>query len=510
MKKETRTKKSLVNSIYATASQIMTVILSFVVRTVFVKMLTVEYLGINGLFSNIITMLSLADLGVGIAIPYTLYKPLAEENKEKIKVLMNFYKKIYNFIGFIVLVIGIMLTPFLGFIIKEIPNIENIKIIYILFVINASVSYFFIYKKLLIDSDQKGYIANKIIMICTLIKTVFEIIVLYLTRNYILYLIISIIISILQNVLISIKCNKIYPYITESTNDIIKKEDVIELKKNIFALMIYRIGTVVLTGTDNIIISKILGVVAVGIYSNYLLIESSLTRIISKISEAITASIGNLVVTTDNEKSKDIFYKLMFFNNCIYSLCAILLTVLINPFINLWLGEEYLLSNVCAFAIGLNFYIYGMQNVVSSFRNAYGLFVQGRYRPILMVIVNIIVSIVLAKYIGILGVIIGTIVSRLFITGIYDPIIVFKYGLKSNVIKYFITYFKYLIIYIFISTISMIVINLIAIENIFTWIITAIILVVIITIIFMIIFHNDEKFTFFLNAIKNIIRYKKV
>ena len=508
MKKNSRTKNSILNSVYATASQIITTLLSFIVRTVFIRTLSADYLGVNGLFSNIITMLSLADLGIGISIPYTLYKPLAEDNQEKIKALMKLYRKIYYIIGCIVLIVGICITPFLSLIIKEMPNIPEINLIYILFVVNAASSYFFIYKKLLLDSDQKGYMASRITMGMTIIKSVLEIIVLYVTKNYILYLTISIIITIVQNVFISGKCNKEYPYLKSDTKEKVSKEEISNLRKNTSALIIYRVGIVALNGTDNIIISKMLGVVMVGIYSNYLLIVNAITNVVSQIFNAITSSIGNMVVTTNEKKSEDIFYKLLFLNFWLYTFFAGCVTILINSFINIWAGADYVLSDSVAFAIGLNLFVYGMQSVVTSYRNAYGLFVQGKYRPIIMTIVNIIVSIILAKYIGILGVIIGTIVSRLFVTGIYDPIVVFKYGLKTSVKKYFLTYIKYFLLFTVISLLGLILVSKINITNYLIWVLVAIVTAIAVNLILVLIFGRNNNFKFYVEKFKSLIKNK--
>lgn len=508
MNKNSRTKNSVINSIYASVSQIVTILLTFIVRTVFIQVLSAEYLGVNGLFTNIITMLSLADLGIGISIPYTLYKPLAEDNKSKIKVLMKLYSKIYNVIGIVVLLIGVAITPFLKYIIKDIPDIPEINIIYILFVVNSACSYFFVYKKLLMDSDQKGYIANKIIMITTIVKSAVEILILYITKNYIAYLLVSIVVTILQNLAISIKCNKMYPYIKEKTEEKVSKEDVKKLRKNTSALVIYRIGTVALTGTDSIIISKFIGVVAVGIYSNYILITNAITKVISQIFSAITSSIGNLVVTSNEKKSEEVLYKLQFLNFWLYTFFSVCVIALINPFIKLWIGEQYLLDNYVAFAIGLNLYLLGMQNVVSSFRNAYGLFIQGKYRPLIMTIVNIILSIWWAQLIGILGVILSTAVSRLFIVGIYDPIVLYKHGFKNKPKKYFITYTKYFIIFAILSAISLYVIDLINMSNFGIWIIVGCILAIAVNIVLIVLFYKDENFAFYKNKLKNIINKK--
>lgn len=505
MNQNSRTKNSIINSVYASANQLITILLSFLVRTVFIKTLSAEYLGVNGLFLNIIAMLSLADLGIGISIPYTLYRPLAEDNKEKVKLLMSLYAKIYNVIGIIVLMVGILITPFLHFFIKDIPNIPNLNLIYILFVVNSACSYFLIYKKLLLDSDQKGYVASKVTMNITVIKSMVEIIILYSTKNYILYLAVSIIATILGNVIISKKCTQLYPYIKEKTKGKVSKEDIRELKRNTSALVIYRIGIVALNGTDSLIISKFIGVVMVGIYSNYLLITNAITKVTSQIFEAITASIGNMIVTTNDEKSEDIFYKLQFLNSWLYTLFAGCVVALINPFIKIWIGEEYLLSNLVAFSIGLSLYIFGVQSTVSSYRNAYGLFVQGKYRPIIMTIVNIIVSIILAKKIGILGVIIGTIVSRLFVTGIYDPLVVFKYGFKKSPKQYFLNYIKYIITFIIISVIFLVILAKIRITNYLIWIIIAILLFISINIILVVIFGRSKYFKFYQERLKQMI-----
>lgn len=507
MEGNSRTKKSIINSFYALTSKFIIVILSFAVRTVFIKTLTQQYLGINGLFSNIITMLSLADLGIGIAIPYTLYSPLAKNDTNKIKILMKFYSKIYNVIGIIVLIIGVILIPFLNLFVKEMPDIPNIQLIYFLFVLNSAMSYFFVYKKLLLDSDQKGYIANKIIMKVTIVVNIVQMILLYLTKNYILYLCLNIASVLIQNIIISVKCNKMYPYITENTHEKIKKEDIVELKKNISALCIYKIGVVILNGTDNLIISKVIGVVAVGLYSNYLLITNALTNIISQIFSSITSSVGNMVATDDEQKSENIFKKLQFLNFWIYSISSICLFLLINPFIKIWIGESYCLTGQVAFLIALNFYIYGMQSVVSSFRDAYGLFVQGKYRPIVMVIVNILISIPLAIKIGIPGVIIGTVVSRLFVVGIWDPIVVYKFGFKKSVRNYFVTYYKYLLLYIIISMLLFTVVSSIVINNIFIWILMACIIFVIINIIWLTIYRKTDNFKYFAQKFKQL--YKK-
>lgn len=505
MKQRSRTENSIINSAMSIVTQVLTVVLNFAVKTVFIKMLNDEYLGVNGLFTNIITMLSLADLGIGIAIPYSLYKPLAKKDEHKINVLMNFYKKVYTIIGIAVLLIGLSLTPFLGLIIKDIPkNVPHLSLIYILFVIHSASSYFFVYKKFLIDSDQKGYITSRIIFTFSTLLSIIQIILLVTTKNYILFLLSSIILVIIQNIYISSKANKLYPFIKNKTDEKLEKEDMEGIKKNVSSLFIYKVGTVIMNGTDNIIISKFIGLIIVGFYSNYVLIINSITTVLNQIFNAITSSIGNLVVTTNKKRSKEVYDNLNFANFWLYALFGVCIIVLINPFINIWIGKKYVMGFSIVFLLVLNFYVLGMQSVTNSFRNAYGLFWIAKYRPIIMVIINIVISVVLVQFIGIKGVLIGTLISRLVTTAWLDPYIVHKYGFEISPKSYYIDYLKYLVIFIAISTILNYFVSMIAINNIFILILIAILVVISVNVILVLLFFKTSEFNYFYDKIKKI------
>lgn len=505
MKQRSRTENSIINSAMSIVTQVLTVVLNFAVKTVFIKMLNDEYLGVNGLFTNIITMLSLADLGIGIAIPYSLYKPLANKDEHKINVLMNFYKKVYTIIGIAVLLIGLSLTPFLGLIIKDIPkNVPHLSLIYILFVIHSASSYFFVYKKFLIDSDQKGYITSRIIFTFSTLLSIIQIILLVTTKNYILFLLSSIILVIIQNIYISSKANKLYPFIKNKTDEKLEKEDMEGIKKNVSSLFIYKVGTVIMNGTDNIIISKFIGLIIVGFYSNYVLIINSITTVLNQIFNAITSSIGNLVVTTNKKRSKEVYDNLNFANFWLYALFGVCIIVLINPFINIWIGKKYVMGFSIVFLLVLNFYVLGMQSVTNSFRNAYGLFWIAKYRPIIMVIINIVISVVLVQFIGIEGVLIGTLVSRLVTTAWLDPYIVHKYGFEISPKSYYIDYLKYLVIFIAISIILNYFVSMVAINNIFILILIAILVVISVNVILVLLFFKTSEFNYFYDKIKKI------
>ena len=506
---KSRTKNSIINSTASITTQVITVLMDFAVKTIFIAILGSTYLGINGLFSNIITLLSLADLGIGIAIPYSLYKPLADKNTEKIKSLMKYYSKVYNVIGIVVLGIGLSITPFLPHIIKNMPdNIPHIYLIYMMFVTHSALSYLFVYKRFLIDSDQKGYIVSRITLICNILLNVVRVTLLLITKDFILYLACSILFIIIQNVWYSLKADKLYPYLKDKNVKKLDKKDLKEINRNIRSLFIYKIGNVIANGTDNIIISKYIGLITVGLYSNYLLIINSINNVVSQIFNAITSSIGNLIAT-NNEKSRSVYEKLNFFNFYIYSLCACCLFILLNPFIYLWIGHNYLLSAIVSALLALNFYTGGMGSVTNSFRTAYGLFYIAKFRPIVMVVLNIIISIILVGPFGVAGVVAGTVISRMLTTAWLDPYIVYKHGFKESPKEYYFKYVFYLLIFTASSALIKLITDYIVVNSILSWIIVAIITVVIYHAIILLIFFKTEEFQFFYRKLKLLIKKLK-
>ncbi len=504
--KQSRTKNSVVNSLTSVITQILTVVMNFVVKVVFTRTISMEYLGVNGLFANIITMLSLADLGIGTAIPYSLYKPLAENDHKRVNILMKFYAKIYNIIGTVVLLVGLGLIPFLPMLIKGGEGVPHLEFIYALFVIHSASSYFFVYKRFLIDSDQKGYITAKITFLFSFVLSIVQIVILYVWHNFIFYLLSSIVFVVLQNIYISKKAATLYPYIKDKTEEKMDKEDVKEITKNVSSLFVYKVGSVITNGTDNMVISKFLGLIPVGIYSNYVLVTKSLNNVVSQLFNAITSSIGNMVVTTNPKHSRYVFEKLVFLNFWFYAFCSIAILILINPFIGLFFGEKFVLSDGVAFALVIDFYLNGMQSASTSFLNAYGLFYEGRYRPIFMVILNIIVSIILVKPFGIVGVLLGTIISRICTICWMDPRIVYKYGFKNEkkVWKYYVMYIGYFMIFLSVSGILYYLYQGVVIKNIFMWILSAILVTILVNMIFLCIFHHTQSFTYFYEKFREL------
>ncbi len=431
-----RTKKSIRNFNYGLISQFANLILGFIVRAIFIKTLGVDYLGINGLFTNILTVLSLAELGIGTAMVYSMYRPLADNDEYKLQALMNLYKKLYTFIGFAVAIIGLLVIPLFPYILKDAAKFSNITVIYILFLANSVSSYFFIYKKSILEADQKIYIYSKYHLYFIFVRSLVQIISLFILPNFILYLAVQVLFTLLENIYISRCVDKLYPFLKNGNTSKVEKCDLDRIKRDVGALVLSNISRVAINGTANIIISAVVGITAVGLYSNYTLIIGALVMILSQISVALTASVGNYIATESNHKHYELFNRIDLLNFWLYSFCGISFVILSKPFISLWIGSEYVLDSTIVIIIALNFIIEGMLQSLWTFRTTMGLFTQGKYRPVFAAIINIFFAYILGRYMGLVGVLLGTTISRLCVNMWYDPYIIFKHGFNISAWKY--------------------------------------------------------------------------
>ena len=508
---ESRMKNSIKNFRYGAFTQILSTVFSFISRTVFIKILGEQYLGINGLFTNILTVLSFAELGIGNAIIFSMYKPIAIDDTEKVNALMNLYKKCYRIIGVVVLLVGVAITPFINLFIKDPPNIpESLYFIYLLYVINTALSYFFTYKKSIISAHQKEYIINGYRMFFIVFKNIVQIAFLVVTHNFIVYLILQIICTFLENLSLSIKANKMYPYIETNNYQEISKEEKGTIFKNVKSLIMYKFGSVILNGTSNIVISKMIGVVIVGFYSNYLMIVQAVSNVVGNALNVITASIGNLNATANEKVKEKTFYELFFISVWIFGFCSIALLTLLNPFIELWIGNNYLLEYNAVIAIVLQFYINGVQFTGYTYRTTAGLFVKGKWAPIIAAIINIILSILLGYVWGITGILLATSIARLATTTWVDAFLVHKYEFKTLWTKFIRKYIGYASIIIINYLICELIISNIGSGGIVNFILKAIIVTVVSNIIFILAFLRKEEFKNTLSRIADIFKGRRI
>ncbi|MGS0746162.1 lipopolysaccharide biosynthesis protein [Syntrophomonas erecta subsp. sporosyntropha] len=455
-----RTKKTLINITAAVIGQVFAMVIGFISRVIFIRTLGIDYLGVNGLFTNILSMLALVELGIGPAIIFSLYRPLAFKEELKVKALMNFYAKAYWIIGMLVLLIGLVLLPFLDIFIKDPPDIPDLTLIYLLFLANSVITYFFAYKRSLIIADQKSYITTLYKYSFYFILNVIQIIILLLTKNFILFLLAQIVLNFLQNLMVSWKTNKMYPYIRGKNKERLDNETKTTVFKNVRALVYHKIGGTAIFGTTNIIISSFVGIVWVGLYSNYLLITNSLNSIIGQFFSAITASIGNLNAYGDREKSNFIFKTLFFISWWIFGFSSICLLVLINPFITLWIGREFTMDFIAVLMIVINFFVTGMRKASLTYKDSMGLFWNDRYKPLAETAVNLIVSLILVQFWGLIGVLAALFISTMAVSFWVEPYVLYKYGFEKSCKEYFQRYFLYTIITIILSFLTVFISNI--------------------------------------------------
>lgn len=446
------------NVYYSIIYQILNLILKFVLRTIFIRTLGKSYLGISGVFSNVLTVLSLSELGVGAAIIYDMYEPIASKNYKQVNDLMGLYKKLYAFIGLFILIIGSALTPFLKYIINDVPDVKYIKFIYFLNVLNTASTYFFAHYRSLITAYQKNYINTINNIIFNVVKVALEAIILIKFNNYIMYIIVEIIVQFLSNFQILYLCRKMFPYINGKSEKI-EKSCLKRIMSNSLNSFSIKLGGTIVNATDNIIISAIIGTAAVGVYYNYSMIISVITATTMLISSSAQASVGNLCAGKNNKDKLSVFYKLQFVYCLIYGICFIGIVLVLNSFMMLWLGNDYVLPVETVCLIGVSCYLTGIRQPLELYVNADGMFKYYKFKPWIEAVINLAVSIVLGKTIGLNGIFIGTIVSNILTSFWYEPFIVFRKSFKSNIMNYYVNLVKYVILTIVTIMICNIIFN---------------------------------------------------
>lgn len=501
-----RSTNSIKNAVIAIIMNIVTILIGLVTQKIFINTLGTEYLGINGLFSNVISMLGIVELGLGSAIIYNLYKPIAEKNIEQVKSLMAFYKTSYRIIAIIVAVIGLLIMPFLPLIVGETSIKENINLLYLLFLVDIVASYLLTYKRSILYADQKNYIINIVHIFYLIFMNGIQITILLTTQNYIIYLVVKIIFRILENLILTYIVNRKYEYIKEKNVVKISKNTKKDIYTKVKGLIYHKIGWFVVLGTNNIIISAFLGVKTVGLYSNYNLIIQALNNLFSQAFSSITASVGNLLIEKDAKESYKVYKNILFLNSWIFAFASAGLLCIIEPFIRVWIGEEFILPFGVLLALVINFYMQGMRKTSNTFKEAAGIFYEDRHVPILESIINIVASVILVNILGLAGVFIGTIISTFILFFYSYPKFVYKPLFKRNYIQYFKDYIPYVItavVSIFIT--YLFVLNINVQNDILQIIVNLLIVIIVPNIIHIILFWRKEEFKYFENIIKQMI-----
>jgi len=437
-----RTNNAVKNSFLSLIFSFLTIALGLISQKVFINTLGLSYVGVNGLFSNILSLLGLAELGLGSVMYYQLYKPVRIDNKERIKSLLSFYKNSYLIISSIVLTLALLLLPFINFILPKNQVDINLYIVYFLFLADAIASYVLVYKRALLYANQKNYLIDLLHLGYLVLLNISQILILVITKNFYLYLAVKIVFRLIENFALNILTNKLYPFIRERKSKKLDQKTKTSIYKQVRGLAYHKVGSYLVLSTDNIVITIFLGISVVGLYTNYFLVISALLLVFGQASKAVTSSVGNMMVNTSVKKSKKVYHKISFANLALSTFVGTSFLVLMNGFITLWLGERYLLSNAVLYVLTFNLFLTLLRSPVMAYKDASGIFHEDRLMPIIESTINLVFSVLLVRAIGLPGVFIGTAFSILFLHLYSYPKYVYTVLFKTSYKDYYVEFFK--------------------------------------------------------------------
>ena len=444
-----RTKQAAKNITFGYVGQLATALMSFILRTIFIYRLSKNLLGINDLYSNILSLLSMAELGIGTALNFSLYAPVARKDTEKVKSYMQMYRKAYHTIAIVVAVIGLALTPFLKYFVKnpEGITVRDMTLYYLIFLFNTVSTYFVSYKYSLVNAEQKNYIQTNINTITKIITVFFQIIILLVIPNLYLYLIADAVVQLIQKIFVNSYLNKLYPYLTDKNITPLLDEERGEVWKKTKALVLHKVGDVARLQTDTLIISSFIEVGMAAVVGNYTMVTGTIANFVNIIFNSVISGFGNLIATESKEKQYSTFKVYRFFASWVYGFSACGFFILLQPLIYLWIvkrrGPEWMLGTLAVYLFLTDYYFKGDRIVLSNYKTAAGVFEQDKYLALIQGFVNLVLSIVLVQKIGLAGIYVGTVVSGL-IANVTKPIIIYKVCFDKSSVSYFIDSAKYI------------------------------------------------------------------
>ncbi|WP_367566853.1 lipopolysaccharide biosynthesis protein [Lacrimispora sp.] len=406
-----RTKRSFFNVIVTLVTNVVILLTAFMVQRILISTMGSDYNGINGLFTSIISMMSLTDMGIGSAIIYHLYRPAATSDYNTIRSLLRFYRNSYMAISGVVLLIGIVLMFFIPALVGDVVIHESLYLIFGLFMTDCLVSYFLSYKKSLLYAYQMNYILDGVHFVFYLAQNIAQIVVLLYFKSFIVFLLLKTISKCIENIAITIYIRRRYPFASEKKILPLDSEIRSDIIMKVKALLFHRLGKLSVTGGDSLVITGVLGILQMSLYTNYHLILGGITALLNKVFETLTSSVGNFLLDSDKKQRYEVYRKIDFLNFWFFGCAAVVLYTTIQPIIILWVGDQYLFSKITLFFLIINFYQEGMRASVTTFKEAAGIYYTDRFMPLIEAAFNVMISIFFAQRMGIKGVFLGTIIS---------------------------------------------------------------------------------------------------
>jgi len=507
MNTDNREKNSIRNVSVGMVYQFISLVMNFLAKTFFIKILGPDYLAINGLFTNIFMLFSFAEFGISVAMNYSLYKPIANGDISKICGLYSLYQKFYRKMSLIILVVGVCVIPLIPYVVKLDNNIKGITMFYLVFLINIIVYNMFIFKTYLLIADQRKYIIFIAQIVTDIIGFSLQIFVLVAYRDYLTYLIILCVKTIGFSIASHFLVKKYYPFIGQK--GYVEEEEKREIKKNIKDLFVYRFALVLVSSTDNVIISIIVGTIYVGYYSNYDLIVMGIASIVTVVYSALSSSIGNLIAEKDNESAYSIFKWVQVISMWLSGAMAICLMLLFQDFIKLWIGSNYLLSEAVIVVIVVNFYISCIRDSMKIFRETLGIFDKVKYMMISNAAINLILSFVLGYFCGIFGVLIATTISALLTFYWYEPILIYRAMKVKKVWEYFGIQGLSIILLLFNLFLTNLILNLFSFSGISGFLLKAVLCFIICNIIYFLVLGRTQAVRYVISVAGSFFIRKK-
>lgn len=431
------------NIMFGYIGQAATMLLSFVLRTVFIQNLSEQLLGINSTYSNVLSILNMAELGIGTAMNFALYKPVAEHDTEKVKSYMQMYRKCYTVIAIVVACVGLVLVPFLPKLVKN-PGVSEteLTVYYLIFLFNTVSSYFVSYKYSLCNAEQKNYIQTNINTITKLVTTSLQIVVLVTTKNFLFYLLSDMFVQLSQKIFVSRYLDRRYPLLVEKDVKPLSKKETDEVWTKTKALVLHKVGDVARLQTDSLIISSFIEVSVAGMVDNYTMVINAVSNFVNIIFNSVISGFGNLIATESRKRQYQLFCVYRFFASWIYGFAVTGFFTLLTPLIRIWLGDEWVLPASAVSLILIDLYFKGDRTVLSNYKTAAGVFEPDRWLAMIQGGVNLVLSIWLVQKIGLPGIYVGTVVSGL-IANVTKPVIIYRACFDKKATGYFLDTAKY-------------------------------------------------------------------
>ncbi len=457
-----RSKKAIVNTLAGGLGTLLVGLLQFVGRVVFIRFLSDEYLGISSLFTNILSILSLTELGLSTAVCFRLYQPLSGGDSETIKAVMHYFRRAYFVIGWVVIGLGAALLPLLPHLMTGTTGLVDVRVVYLLYVLQSAFSYWFWgYKAILLQADQKLYIVRFYHVIANLIVTALQLLSLMLFRDFLIYSAIGLLSAVLVNLFSAREVERRYPYLKEKSCRRLDKEEKKSLFQDVSGMSLFKINTTIVNSTDNIVISAFINVKTVALYGNYQIIISGISQVAMQLFGGVTATVGNYYAEDTKEHNELVFRCIQLLCYWVYTFLGIGLLLFLNPVIQLCFGESRVFSPELVFLQVFYFVMNGFQRTSFIYRDACGLFWKGKARPVATAALNIVISIVLVHYIGLAGVIAGTIISWLLTTWWYDPCLIYRQAFSMPPRTYFAGYAKAVLLSALLGAFCIVISNMI-------------------------------------------------